>query len=112
MASGLSIFSWDDWNIGHLAEHGVTPEETEWIIRHAKSPFPREIGDDKHLVWGETRDGRHLQVIFAYRSNDEVEYESLELADILRLSDEHPTIVYIVHAMDLTPRMTRQYRRH
>jgi len=40
----------------------------------------------------------------------QLEYESLELEDILALSDDHATTLYVIHAMDLTPGMKRQYR--
>jgi hypothetical protein len=54
------IFAWDDWNERHIAEHDVAREEAEAVIRRATRPFPREVGDDKHLVWGATPTGRLL----------------------------------------------------
>ena len=57
-------FRWNEWNIEHLAVHGIDPEEAEEVIRSAVHPYPRRIGDDKLLVWGPGRGGRLLQVIF------------------------------------------------
>ena len=107
----MILFAWDQWNTEHIAEHGILPDEAEYVVRHARAPFPREIGDDKYVVWGQTPGGRYIRVIFVYRSDDEVEYESIELEDVLELSESHPTVVYVIHAMELTDRMKRQFRR-
>ncbi len=95
----------------HIAKHDVKPSEAEYVVRHAASPFPREIADEKYKVWGQTTDGRYLQVIFAYRSEDEVAYDSLTLIDILAVESGEGPIVYVIHAMDLTLNMKHQYRR-
>ena len=107
----MLIFAWDDWNREYIGEHRVTVAEAEYVVRHAKPPFPREIEDDKQLVWGQTEAGRYLQVVFVFRAESEVEYESLALEDILALSDQDAPVVYVVHAMELTGRMKHQYRR-
>ena len=57
-------FRWNQWNIEHLAEHSVDPDEAEEVVRTAKRPYPRRIGEDKLLVWGRGRGGRLLQIIF------------------------------------------------
>lgn len=106
------LFAWDDWNVDHIAKHGVTPSEAEYVVKHAAAPFPREHGDDKFVVWGQTADGGYLQVIFVFRSEDEVDVDSLELADLVELSNRgSPVVVYVIHAMSLTPQMLMQYRR-
>jgi uncharacterized DUF497 family protein len=107
----MIIFMWDAWNVDHIREHGVAADEAEHIVRHALSPFPREIGNDKYMVWGQTARGRHIQVIFVYRSDDEIEYESLTLADVLAISENHADAIYVIHAMEMTPAMKRQFRR-
>lgn len=107
----MIVFSWDAWNLRHLEKHGVKPVEAEHIVRNSKPPFPREIGEDKQLVWGQTELGRYLQVIFVFRSDDEVEYESLSLEEVLALSENRATVAYVIHAMELSPKMKRQYRR-
>lgn len=105
------IFSWDEWNIDHIAKHGVEQDEAEFVVEHAAPPFPAESADGKSVVWGQTRDGRYLQVIFVHRSEDEVDFESLTFEDLLSLEDGGGPVIYVIHAMDLTPRMKRQYRR-
>jgi hypothetical protein len=105
------IFSWDDWNTSHVARHAVTRREAEFVVRHAAPPFPAESGDGKSVVWGQTRDGRYLQVIFVYRADDQVDYESLTLEELMTLQDGGGPVVYVVHAMELTPKMKQQYRR-
>src|SRR6476646_8721868 len=49
----MPIFCWNDWNVGHIAEHGVSPDEAEVVVRGARPPFPRDRGDGKFLVWGQ-----------------------------------------------------------
>lgn len=50
-------------------------------------------------------------MIFVYRSDDEVDYESLSLADLLAVEAGEGPVVYVIHAMDLTANMKRQYRK-
>jgi hypothetical protein len=57
-------FRWNDWNVEHIAMHGVSPAEAERVIRGARNPFPRKIEEDKWLVWGRGQGGRFLQDIF------------------------------------------------
>jgi hypothetical protein len=105
-------FAWDEWNTDHIARHRVTRVEAEYVVRHARTPFPREIGDDKHLVWGRTRGGRPLQVVFVYKTDTELDPASLDLESLARLADEDVAVrVYVIHAMQLTPKMLRQYRK-
>jgi len=40
-----------------------------------------------------------------------VDYESLTLEDLLTLEDDGGPVAYVIHAMNLTPKMKRQYRR-
>ncbi len=44
------IFQWDDDNVGHIAEHGIHPAEAEYVVEHAKPPFPRTAADGKFIV--------------------------------------------------------------
>ncbi len=83
-------FRWNDWNVEHLAEHGVSPEEAESVIRAARPPSRRKIEDEKWMVWGQGRGGRFLQVIF--------------------ILDEDETI-YVIHARPLTEKERRRLRR-
>jgi hypothetical protein len=59
-----SPFRWNAHNADHVGRHGVAPVEAEYVIRRARAPFPRAIGDGKYLVRGQTENGDYLQVIF------------------------------------------------
>jgi uncharacterized DUF497 family protein len=83
-------FRWNDWNIEHIADHGVSPEEAETVIRNARRPFPRKIDDDKWMVWGSGRGGRYLQVIFIL---------------------DHDESIFVIHARRLTDKEKRQFCR-
>lgn len=47
-----SGYRWNEWNIGHIGEHGVNPEEAEYVIDFALAPYPEKIGNNKWRVWG------------------------------------------------------------
>jgi len=83
-------FRWNDWNIDHIAEHGVEPEEAEMIVRGAKPPFPQEIEDEKVLVKGQGVGGRFLQVIYLFDPDE---------------------TIFVIHARPLTEREKKQLRR-
>ena len=83
-------FRWNDWNVDHIAEHGVTPEEAEIVVLRSRSDEVQFAGDGKYLVWGRGRGGRFLQVIFV-RDEDEV--------------------CYVIHARPLTTKEKRRFRR-
>lgn len=106
------IFSWDDVNRDHIARHGVSPEEAEYVVCRAENPFPQTIEDDKLVVWGTTESGRHLQVIYVFKSPDEVSYESLAVEDWMSIeAGEVAMVIRVIHAMDLTERMKRLFRK-
>lgn len=83
-------FRWNQWNIDHIAKHGVAPEDVEMVVHGAKRPYPLHREDDKWLVWGRGRGGRLLQVVFVL--------------------DEDGT-VYVIHARPLTEKEKRRWRR-
>ena len=83
-------FRWNPWNEDHIAEHGVSPEEAELVVRTARRPYPQVAGDEKWLVRGRGLGGRYLQVIF--------------------ILDEDDT-VYVIHARPLTEREKRNFRK-
>jgi uncharacterized DUF497 family protein len=83
-------FRWNDWNIEHIAEHGVRPEEAEEIVQHARRPYPRREGDRKYRVRGRTSGGQWLQVIYIVDP---------EMA------------IYVIHARPLTDGEKKQFRR-
>lgn len=83
-------FRWNDWNTGHAGDHGVEPHEAEFVIRHARAPFPEERGDDKWRVWGQSADGRFLQVVFVLDPDE---------------------TIFVIHARPLTDKEKKRLRR-
>jgi hypothetical protein len=84
------LYRWNDWNIGHIADHGMSPVEAEYIVDHAHPPFPQMVGDRKRLVMGQISHGVYVQVIYVL--------------------DEEGT-AYVIHARPLTDSEKRRYRR-
>jgi uncharacterized DUF497 family protein len=106
------VFAWDDWNRKHVAKHGCNEADAKYVLLHAQAPFPREISDGKLLVWGQTAAGNHLEIVFALKVPEELEFSSLEFLDWAALIDYHGTVaIYIIHAMPMKQKQLRQYRR-
>ena len=69
MASAAK-FDWDDANTGHIARHGVLPEEVEQAF--ANDPLlviaaQKRSGEDRVLCAGMTNAGRPLQFVYTMR---------------------------------------------
>ena len=60
------LFRWNEWNVEHIAEHGVLPEEAEWVVEHARRPYPELREESKWRVVGRGHGGRWLQVVFVF----------------------------------------------
>ena len=106
------IFAWDETNRDHIARHGVTPLEAQFVVENAATPFPQELGDGKRRVWGPTTAGRLLQVIYVLKKQDGVAFESVDPLDWSELKNiPNAKITRIIHAMDLTTDMKRQLHR-
>ncbi len=63
------LFEWDDANILHLAEHGVTPEEAEEVLLGdpADAGFEVVDGEERWAYIGETSEARILRVAITVR---------------------------------------------
>jgi uncharacterized DUF497 family protein len=83
-------FRWNEWNVDHIAEHGVSPEEAEWVVDHASRPYPDARPDGKRFVVGRGYGGRWLQVVYIYDPED---------------------VVYVIHARPLRDHEKRRSRR-
>jgi uncharacterized DUF497 family protein len=83
-------FRWIEWNRDKVAQHNVDPLEAEFVVNHPRRPYPMKVDDEKRLVWGQTRSGRYLQVIY--------------------LIDREDTI-FVIHARQLTDREKKRLRR-
>jgi len=106
-----SRFRWDEWNEEHIRRHNVTKAEAAYVGQHGGPPFPKEIGHGKFLVRGQTAEGRYLQVIYVVRSDEDIDYERLSLADMIELIESEEPALYIIHARELTPREKAKLRR-
>lgn len=85
-------FVWNDRNIQHVAAHGISAAEAEYLVEQAKPPFPQMIGDGKRLVVGRLRRGDYVQIIYVpVRST--------------------PGAVYVMHARPLSDAEKRRFRR-
>ena len=54
-------FEWDDANIGHIAGHGVTPEEVEEVCYNR--PLVLRGRQNRYYVLGQTDSGRYLMAV-------------------------------------------------
>jgi uncharacterized DUF497 family protein len=58
---------WDDWNVGHISEHRVEPEEVESLVgeRHhlARRAGTTRYGLPRYHLYGRTEAGRYLFVV-------------------------------------------------
>jgi uncharacterized protein len=84
-------FRWNQWNIEHIARHGVDPGDAEAVVEEAEAPYPQASREDKWLVWGPAPDGELLQVVFVLDDDD---------------------TVFVIHARRLTDNEKRRYRRN
>ncbi len=69
-------FIWDldddpDGNVHHIAEHGVTPEEVEEVFDNISD---RDVSrtTNRPVVFGDTRTGRHLIVVYENIDGDTI----------------------------------------
>lgn len=61
----INSFEWDEANISHIAEHGVTPEEVEEACDNR--PFILRGRGGLYLVYSQTDAGRFLLVVTRYK---------------------------------------------
>jgi uncharacterized DUF497 family protein len=69
-------FDWDAANIRHIARHGVTAEEVEWVFANdpmivGTQDYPEE---ERWLYFGRTNGGRFLTVIYGAEGKDPGSY--------------------------------------
>lgn len=106
------IFAWNDWNVGHIAEHGVTRDEAEFVVKRARRPYPLVLDAEKRLVIGRSPKGRTLHVIFVLKSAEDVEPESVSFDLLDSVTDPRAVeLVFVIHAMPASDKMKRQDRR-
>lgn len=110
----MLVFRWNEWNVAHIARHGIRADEAEYVVRQARPPFPEKRADGKFRVWGRTRGGRYLQVIYVHdvpestRAHDEQAVEQLSLSDLIDVS-RGGLVVFVIHSRELEPQEKKQY---
>jgi len=70
--SGPEIdFDWDEANVGHVARHGVLPDEAEQVILSDPVDLGVEFveGEERYLNIGATAQGRVLLVVTTWRED-------------------------------------------
>ena len=106
------IFVYDDWNREHVAKHGVSQADAEYVIERARQPYPKKIEEGKLIVYGPSRTGEILEVVFAFRTADQVDFDAVDLLQLDELSEGDKRVaVYIIHAMPISGRSMKRYRK-
>ena len=59
---------WDDWNVAHIARHGVTPEDVEEVCQG--SYLVRQTYEGRLMVIGPNAAGNLLSAILAPEGDD------------------------------------------
>ncbi len=67
----INSFEWNEKNIGHIAEHGVTPEEVEEACNNR--PFILKGRGGLYLVYSQTDSGRFLLSVIRYKGRGTVQ---------------------------------------
>lgn len=83
-------FRWNEWSIEHIGTHDIVPEEAEYVLNHARRPYPQRLGDGKYIVVGQTSDGKYVQVIYVF---------------------DPPDVVFVIHARPLRDHEKRRLKR-
>lgn len=81
-------FKWIEWNIDHVAKHGVSPEEAESVFDFPATGYPRRE-KDCYMLWGKSCLDKWLQVAFV---------------------KEPDKRIFVFHARPLTKRERRQIK--
>lgn len=80
-------FRWNDWNLGKVAKHGVSPCEAESVVRGARRPYPKRREDGKWLIIGRGQGDRFVRVVYVIDEDE---------------------MMFVIHAMPLSTRRRRR----
>ena len=61
----IQDFEWDEENIEHIADHGVSPEEVEEACYN--KPYVLKGRRGAYLIYSQTSDGRYLLTVGRYK---------------------------------------------
>ena len=62
-------FKWIDWNVEHISEHNVSPDEAEEVVIYGKK---RKGKNNTKISIGQTEDGRYLLVVYVREKNGDI----------------------------------------
>ena len=92
----MARFIWEHKNIDHIAEHGVTPGEAEYVVEHG---VISNRGENKWRAVGRTKAGRYLHVVYVLESDlIDIDYTEIDLLQLEEVADSF----YVIHARPLT----------
>ncbi|MBI4296709.1 MAG: BrnT family toxin [Chloroflexi bacterium] len=57
----IDALQWDDENVQHIAQHGVSPVEVEDVC--FGSHLSQKEGDQRYILAGQSAGGRYLNVV-------------------------------------------------
>jgi len=83
-------FRWNEWNVEHIAAHGVLPAYAEYVVNRPDRGYPQRGEEGKYLVRGQDQTGTYVQVMYIF---------------------DPPGVVYVIHARRLTDIEKRRLRR-
>lgn len=63
----ITDYEWDEDNTGHIARHGVSPEEVEEACHNR--PYVLKGREGAYLIYSQTDDGRYLLVVGRYKGS-------------------------------------------
>ena len=84
----ISGFNWDEWNIHHIAQHNVTPQEVEEASFNQS--ICRKTKGGLYLIYGQSDAGRYLFTV-------------------IRL--QHQQIAYVITSRNMTAAEQNYYRK-
>ena len=83
-----SKFKWIDWNINHIAEHGISPDEAESVFDKPVDGYPRKHKDG-YTLWGKSILDQWLQIGF---------------------TEDEDNSIFVFHARPLTPKERKRIK--
>lgn len=105
------ISYWDAWNKEHATRHGVSQDDARYVLRKVTPPYPEYIGGGKYRVRGQTQHGKYVQIIFVYRSGDQIKVEEMTVEELIELESSKGPYAYVIHARELKDDEKRRDRR-
>ena len=65
----FDFIEWDDVNIDHIADNGISMDEVEDVIRHPNSRQAKSRSSGRPFLHGQTSTGKSIVVIYERRKD-------------------------------------------